>query len=225
LRQPPPRGAPGNARERNAGNPANSGRRRAGFTLVEVIVVLVILAILAAIAIPALTGYIDKAKDKKYIAEARNVSVAMKTLLAEDYAAGKIVGDALNEFEVGHDFGQDLMKFYTNNIAIKLYGNSMAYMEKAKLLTGETYYDSANDKIPSYCPLAPKDSGATAATADGFYYELSTEATMEGDPVVYVTYKLRDLDDSSYEAFAMSLDYDAVYDPDAGYKVYHLVHD
>jgi type IV pilus assembly protein PilA len=34
--------------------------RRAGFTLVEVIVVLVILAILAAIAIPALTGYIDK---------------------------------------------------------------------------------------------------------------------------------------------------------------------
>lgn len=35
---------------------------RKGFTLVEVIVVLVILAILAAIMIPALTGYIDKAK-------------------------------------------------------------------------------------------------------------------------------------------------------------------
>jgi prepilin-type N-terminal cleavage/methylation domain-containing protein len=44
---------------------------RAGFTLVEVIVVLVILAILAAIAIPALTGYIDKAQDKQYIAEHR----------------------------------------------------------------------------------------------------------------------------------------------------------
>lgn len=35
-----------------------------GFTLVELIVVLVILAILAALLIPALTGYIDKARNK-----------------------------------------------------------------------------------------------------------------------------------------------------------------
>ena len=33
-----------------------------GFTLVELIVVLVILAVLAALLIPALTGYIDKAR-------------------------------------------------------------------------------------------------------------------------------------------------------------------
>ena len=33
-----------------------------GFTLVELIVVLVILAILAALLVPALTGYIDKAR-------------------------------------------------------------------------------------------------------------------------------------------------------------------
>ena len=33
-----------------------------GFTLVELIVVLVILAILAAILVPALLGYIDRAK-------------------------------------------------------------------------------------------------------------------------------------------------------------------
>lgn len=38
-----------------------------GFTLVELIVVLVILAILAALLIPALTGYIDKAKDRKSV--------------------------------------------------------------------------------------------------------------------------------------------------------------
>jgi type IV pilus assembly protein PilA len=37
---------------------------RKGFTLVELIVVLVILAILAALLVPALTGYIDKAKEK-----------------------------------------------------------------------------------------------------------------------------------------------------------------
>ena len=38
--------------------------KKGGFTLVELIVVLVILAILAALLIPALTGYIDRAKEK-----------------------------------------------------------------------------------------------------------------------------------------------------------------
>ena len=37
-------------------------KNKKGFTLVELIVVLVILAILAALLIPALTGYIDKAR-------------------------------------------------------------------------------------------------------------------------------------------------------------------
>ena len=39
-----------------------------GFTLVELIVVLVILAILAALLVPALTGYIDKARNKQIVA-------------------------------------------------------------------------------------------------------------------------------------------------------------
>ena len=45
--------------------------KKKGFTLVELIVVLVILAILAALLIPALTGYIDKAKNKSVVAETR----------------------------------------------------------------------------------------------------------------------------------------------------------
>lgn len=56
-----------------------------GFTLVELIVVLVILAILASLLIPALTGYIDKAKQKNIIAEARGIWTAAQAGASEYY--------------------------------------------------------------------------------------------------------------------------------------------
>lgn len=60
--------------------------KKKGFTLVELIVVLVILAILAALLIPALTGYIDKAKNKSVIAETRQIVMAAQTIVDEQYA-------------------------------------------------------------------------------------------------------------------------------------------
>ncbi|MEG1369239.1 MAG: prepilin-type N-terminal cleavage/methylation domain-containing protein, partial [Hydrogenoanaerobacterium sp.] len=60
-------------------------KSKSGFTLVEVIVVLVILAILAAISIPALTGYIDKAKDKQLISEARSWYAAAQATASKSY--------------------------------------------------------------------------------------------------------------------------------------------
>lgn len=60
-------------------------KEKKGFTLVELIVVLVILAILAALLVPALTGYIDRAKDKSVIAETRLVVMAAQTLADEAY--------------------------------------------------------------------------------------------------------------------------------------------
>lgn len=60
--------------------------KKGGFTLVELIVVLVILAILAALLIPALTGYIDKAKEKRIVAETRQCVMAAQTLYDEAYA-------------------------------------------------------------------------------------------------------------------------------------------
>lgn len=67
--------------------------KKKGFTLVELIVVLVILAILAALLIPALTGYIDKAKEKSVIAETRSVVMAAQTLGNEAYAKKEVGSD------------------------------------------------------------------------------------------------------------------------------------
>ena len=50
-----------------------------GFTLVEIIVVLVILGILAAIAVPSVMGYIDDAKESKYVAEAHSIYIVIQT--------------------------------------------------------------------------------------------------------------------------------------------------
>ena len=62
-----------------------------GFTLVELIVVLAILAILAALLIPALTGYIDRAKEKDIIAETRQTVMAAQTLVDEAYAKAQAI--------------------------------------------------------------------------------------------------------------------------------------
>ena len=50
--------------------------------------VLVILAILAAILVPALLGWIDKAKEKQYVLDARSAYLAAQTLASEGY--GKV---------------------------------------------------------------------------------------------------------------------------------------
>lgn len=58
-------------------------KNKKGFTLVELIVVLVILAILIALLVPALTGYIAKANEKKVQVEARQMLVAIQTTESE----------------------------------------------------------------------------------------------------------------------------------------------
>lgn len=93
----------------------HSKNKKRGFTLVELIVVLVILAILAALLIPALTGYIDKAKKDQVIAETRMLHEAVQTEMSEPYGSsnwklnsattlanstGKVIGNNPNGYDL-----------------------------------------------------------------------------------------------------------------------------
>ena len=81
---------------------SKTNNRNKGFTLVELIVVLVILAILAAILIPALLGYIDRAKTNNDILDAHYCVEAVQSELVELYAF-EMAGEEGEEGGSGND--------------------------------------------------------------------------------------------------------------------------
>ena len=123
-------------------------KSKKGFTLVELIVVLVILAILAALLVPALTGYIDKAKEKKVIAETRMVVMAVQTVASEVYG----------QLGAGSDFCSST-KINTNDW-VSAVGTDGKYMQEIKKLA--EVFDSN-----------PKATFSAIATAQGKVLTLS----------------------------------------------------
>lgn len=84
-----------------------------GFTLVEIIVVLVILAILAAIAVPSVLGYVNEAKDERYIQEARSIYVVIQT----EEARYEALNDTADHYADIADKAEEMTKL--TNITIK----------------------------------------------------------------------------------------------------------
>ena len=158
-------------------------KKNKGFTLVELIVVLVILAILAAILVPALLGYIDRAKRKQYVLNAKALFTAAQANMSELYGTGEpaskletnkaqVISMAdveADEFVVGCDVAYDPDK-------------SLSEQHEAYTLTyacykmdGFEYYCIGgvwNEKMLSgYTTVAGADDGAAAAKT--FYtYEI-----------------------------------------------------
>lgn len=123
-------------------------KEKKGFTLVELIVVLVILAILAALLIPALTKYIDKAKEKDIIAETRQVVMAAQTLTDEAYAKNDVNGAV----EYGND--QDVTQEAVADLAEVTPGNITSVTITGAKVTGVTY-----TKKGKICTYASDGSG------------------------------------------------------------------
>lgn len=92
--------------------------KKKGFTLVELIVVLVILAILAALLIPALTGYINKAKEKSITAETRQVVMAAQTIADEQYGTISSKGTGSVTITLGDETGATDDKTSSSTITI-----------------------------------------------------------------------------------------------------------
>ncbi|MCR5213422.1 MAG: type II secretion system GspH family protein [Eubacterium sp.] len=111
-----------------------------GFTLVELIVVLVILAILAAILVPALLGYIDRAREKQVTTNAEAALVAAQGKMADAYKDFSDPAGFVTEAEIKDltEISEDFTAYYV----AKAYNSSS--IDKAMYkITVFAYYSDA----------------------------------------------------------------------------------
>lgn len=148
-------------------------RHEKGFTLVEIIVVLVILAILAAFTIPTMLGFVEDAKAKAYIVEAREVYVAAQATVTEIIGTG--VG--LNKTNSGNNPYDDLNSYWVSRCEIfgeKSYQNA-ASMQMKKYLGDDV-------------KITREPYRGTYVQGDSYWYVIMDHAAGNPDKVKEVYY-------------------------------------
>ena len=169
--------------------------RQKGFTLIELLVVLIIIAVLAAVLVPALTSYLDDAREKKAVSEAQVcvtaatewAAVQRTALISQAYQSNKPFADA---YKAEGNTAKWSTTYEELNTAAPVVTGTLALAE------GDGQYFLRPESTPDDTTTdAMKDTVKTAAGVDGTLEKMQLNAdgkvlyllytSAEGIPVAY----------------------------------------
>lgn len=170
--------------------------RQKGFTLIELLVVLIIIAVLAAVLVPALTSYLDDAREKKAVSEAQVCVTAATEWAAVQRTA--LISQAYQNnvaFKTAYETAADTAKWSNDYAALNTPAPTVT--GTPALAEGDGQYFLRPESAPESdtTDTTMKNTVKTAAGVDGTLEQLQLNAdgkvlyllytSAEGIPVAY----------------------------------------